>query len=79
MAVVQQGMDQQTPAIKTLLRGVVGRSIGSTRKRKARTTRKATKRTKTARRKSSGKAARFVKGSAAAKAFMARLRAKRKK
>ena len=79
MAVVQQGMDQQTPAIKTLLRGVVGRSIGSPRRRKARTTRKATKRTKTARRRSSGKAARFVKGSAAAKAFMARLRAKRKK
>lgn len=79
MAVVQQGMDQQTPAIKTLLRGVVGRSIGSTgRRRKARTTKKATKR-KTARRRSGGKAARFVKGSAAAKAFMAKLRAKRKK
>lgn len=78
MAVVQQGMDQQTPAIKTLLRAVVGRSTGSTRRRKARTTRKATRK-KTARRKSRGKAARFVKGSAAAKAFMAKLRAKRKK
>lgn len=79
--IYQQGMNQQTPAVQTILRGSLGGGARSTSKRKSRTSaRKTTKKAKT-KRMSSAKstAARFVKGSPAAKRFMAKLRKMRKK
>lgn len=72
---IQQGMSQQTPAVQNMLR-VLGakRSNGKKRTRKA----SAKKTTTRKKRKSSSKPARLVKGSAAAKRYMAKIRKKRK-
>lgn len=82
MAIMQQGMNQQTPAILTLLRSV-NRSTSSagrrtkrgSGKRKSASTRKSGSKAK---KKRAAKPARFVKGSAAAKRYMASIRKKRK-
>jgi len=87
----QQGWGQQTPAAQTIIRGAFGaakairsgiRSLRSS-KRKKRSKGAAGKKRKT-RASGSGKrsrrstSSRLVKGSAAAKAYMAKIRAKRK-
>lgn len=81
MAVVQQGVNQQTPAAQSVWRtagGSRGSSNGGRRKRKKKATR--SKRTASTRRASSSKKrpARLVKGSLAAKRYMASIRRKRK-
>jgi hypothetical protein len=78
---LQQGMNQQTPAVIHLIRTAVGRVArsgtkrrrkGSKKKHVARRARgKSTRRTK--------RPARLVKGSAAAKRYMASIRRKRRK
>lgn len=71
---IQYGWAEQTPAIRnTLARAPGARSSAPRRRRRkaaAKTVRKAARRAKRA----GGKAARFVKGSAAAKRHMAKLR-----
>jgi len=84
----QQGWSQQTPAIQSLLRSAVGgmrRASGSSKRRKKkksagakRAKRSAGGSKKAKRATSRGKKARLVKGSAAAKAYMAKIRKKRK-
>lgn len=83
----QQGWSQQTPAIQSLLRTSIGgtRRVGGSRKR-AKKSASASGRSIKKRRKSAGKrasgtkrAARLVKGSAAARAYMAKIRKLRKK
>lgn len=77
--VAQQGWNEQTPASQAImLTGLAGRpmnggSAGPKRRRKARS---ASGKGKTRRRakRAAGKAAKFVKGSAAAKRHMAKLR-----
>lgn len=78
---IQQGMNQQTPAVQALLRSLQRTATGSrgSTRRKKRSKRKSTGSTKRARKSGSRKLKRLVKGSAAAKAHMAKLRAKRKK
>lgn len=71
------GFSQMTPASQlALTRGARGTRTRSTKRRKSRKVKKTrTKRRKSAKR---GKAKRFVKGSAAAKRYMAKIRRKRK-
>lgn len=69
------GIRQQTPATRLLLSKSNGRSRTTTRKRRAKKTKA---RTTTKRRRSPKKKARLVKGSAAAKRYMASIRRKRK-
>lgn len=76
----QQGWSQQTPAAIQIIRQGLGRlqsrASGRRSKRsKAATSRKPRKRARTSSKRSSrSKPARLVKGSAAAKAYMARIR-----
>lgn len=67
------GLAQQTPAVQSLYRG--RRSTGSGRRRKKRSAAAAPRRRK---RRASSKPARLVKGSAAAKRYMAKIRRKRR-
>lgn len=86
--VPQHGMNSQTGAVQHLIRTAVGAAVGSTtrRRKKKATAAPAARRTKGGRRgstshstrKRSKSRVRLVKGSAAAKRFMAKLRAKRK-
>lgn len=76
----QQGWSQQTPAVQTMLQQAFG-TVRRTASRKRR--KKATKSAAPRRRKASGsrkakRPARMVKGSAAAKRYMASIRKKRK-
>jgi len=72
------GTAQQTPATLTALSGMSrGTSAGPRRRRKARKAARAAPRR--ARRASSKRPARLVKGSAAAKRYMASIRRKRKR
>lgn len=71
------GFAQQTPAVQSLYRGKRSggkRRSGGRRKKKAAAVRASGRR----RTKRAGKAKRFVKGSAAAKAYMAKIRKLRK-
>lgn len=75
------GFAQMTPAVQALVRPGARRATTTTRRRKATkktTRRKATVRRKTTRRAAPKKKARLVKGSAAAKAHMAKLRRMRR-
>lgn len=81
----QQGWSQMTPAQKAIVSGgIPGLRRTSSKRRskssKAATGRKRRKRASSSKKLSSGlkKAARLVKGSAAAKAWMKKIRAKRK-
>lgn len=81
-----QAMAQQTPAVQQMLAPWMnGGSVGSSRPRRkrgaVRVKTKRTKRraTKTAKRATGRKRARLVKGSAAAKRYMASIRRKRRK
>jgi len=80
----QQGWSQMTPAVRTIIAGGLGaarRTVSRRRSKssKARTGRKASKRASSSRKRSStSKLKRLVKGSAAAKAYMAKLRKMRK-
>jgi len=86
MIIFQQGWNQQTPTVQTLIRraGSTARATRSTKRRSpskrlkrtvSKTLRSSRKRLKrSASRRSGSKAARFVKGSLAAKRHMARLR-----
>lgn len=83
----QQGWSQQSPAIQSLLRSVLGgtkTASGSSKRRKKKAAgakpakRSANGSKKRKKQASGGKAARLVKGSAAAKAYMAKIRKKRK-
>lgn len=84
MAVIQQGWNQQTPAIRSIISGSgATRSASGARrkrrsKRKASTRRRATSKTRSTA-SASGKRGRLKKGSPAAKARMAKLRAMQKK
>lgn len=75
------GFAQQTPATQALFQrsGRVGgqRSAAKRRRKRAKTAKTATR--KTARRRKSARPARLVKGSAAAKRHMAKIRRKRRK
>jgi len=78
----QQGWSQQTPAARAIISGGLGsvrRSVSRRRSKssKARTGKRASKRASSSKKRSST-LKRFVKGSAAAKAYMKKLRAKRK-
>jgi hypothetical protein len=79
----QQAMAQQTPAVQAMLAPFMnGGTVGSNRpRRKRKAVRVTTKRTKrrATKRASSRKPARLVKGSAAAKRYMASIRRKRRK
>ncbi len=71
------GLQQQTPAVQAAYRGLMkGRSAAKRRKKKAAAPKRRAKKSKSERKwkKVAGKAARFVKGSAAAKRYMAKLR-----
>jgi hypothetical protein len=70
-------MNQQTVAAKAAMGMIRGR--GAKRRKATRTKRRAKSSTGTRRKKRSGKPARLVKGSAAAKAYMAKIRRKRKR
>jgi hypothetical protein len=80
----QQGWSQQTPAVQTIIRGglAVGRALRRTRRSKrskaASPGKKRKKRAGSSSKRASSKPARLVKGSAAAKAYMAKIRKKRK-
>lgn len=82
----QQGWNQQTPAVQSMLGGAI-RSAGRAVRRVAGAVKRKVKRRasargakRSARSSASGKRpARLVKGSAAAKAYMASIRKKRKK
>lgn len=85
---IQQGMNQQTPAVQSLLRNYMGngsprktRSNGSKRGKKLLKRAKSTgaKVVKKAASRAADKAKRFVKGTPQAKAFMAKLRKMRGK
>lgn len=72
---VQQGWNQATAAMQTTMaRGVGGRAAGAPRKRRKVKAAKAPKRRASARK---AKPARLVKGSAAAKRYMASIRKRR--
>lgn len=77
------GFAQQTPAVQTLVSRpstVTRKKSGSApKRRKKRVAKKAPARKRAVRRARSGKPARLVKGSAAAKAHMAKLRKMRKR
>lgn len=78
----QQGWSQQTPAVRALLAGAMGSQRSSNGTKRRRSTRKASSKRSKRRSKRTvkrGKRARLVKGSAAAKAYMAKIRRKRKK
>lgn len=73
------GFAQQTPATQALFQRASGRSAGTTRRRKRRTkAKRAAAPRKRTRRAKSKRPARLVKGSAAAKRYMASIRRKRK-
>jgi hypothetical protein len=74
---VQQGMNSQTPAVQNLLARAFGSGVRRVARRVKRKVKSAVKRKVKAR--ASGKAARLVKGSAAAKRYMAKIRRLRKK
>ncbi len=82
----QQGWSQQTPAVQSMLGGAM-RAVRSTARKAVRRVKRAVKRRASARgakRSASSSArgkrpARLVKGSAAAKAYMAKIRKMRKK
>jgi hypothetical protein len=76
---IQQGMNQMTPAQQLTIRG--GSSASGTRKRRSKTrTKKRARATSTKKKAGSsrGKLKRLVKGSKEAKAYMAKIRRKRK-
>lgn len=82
----QQGWSQQTPAVRALLAGAMGSRSSSTGTKRKRSRKKKSSATGTRKRSRSrkrtakrAKPARLVKGSAAAKAYMAKIRRKRKK
>lgn len=87
MAIWQQGMSQQTPAVLSILRsasaGSASRRSFTARKSSKRKSSSKKTRTKSAKSSRSGskkkRAARLVKGSAAAKRYMASIRKKRGK
>jgi len=74
----QQGWNQQTPAVQSMLYG--GQRVVRRARKAGKAARKAVRRgaKKAAKKAAASKAARFVKGSAAAKRHMARLRNMRK-
>lgn len=81
--VPQQGFGQQTPAVQTIIRagmGMLSRARSSTRRKKSSRTSTSKKRKKSAgsSRKRSTTLKRLVKGSAAAKRYMAKIRKLRK-
>lgn len=78
---IQHGMNQQTPAVQNILRRLQRSrtGTGSSRRKKRRSTAKSTGSKKRKRRSNGAKAKRFVKGSAAAKRHMSKLRKMRKK
>lgn len=81
MNIPQQGMSQATSAMQQLYRAGLGvaravRSAGRRRKKRAASSSGSRKRRATSRK--GGKLKRLVKGSAAAKAYMAKIRKKRK-
>lgn len=85
-----QGFNQQTPANRAIVASAYGRRSASSGRRKRRSKRSASTAsrgksktrsrasTRTARKSRSSRPARLVKGSAAAKAYMAKIRRKRK-
>lgn len=75
----QQGWNQQTPAVQTMIAQAFGtaKRATSTKRRKKATKKAAPRRKASAKRKA--KPARLVKGSAAAKRYMASIRKKRRK
>lgn len=81
--VPQQGWGQQSPAVQQIIRSGIGavRSIASrVRKKRSKTAagRKSKKRATGSRKRASRSVARLVKGSAAAKRYMAKIRKLRK-
>lgn len=80
----QQGWSQQTPAVQTLLSQAFGtvKRAGTKKRRKKATSTRSRKRSASSRKRASSsrkKPARLVKGSAAAKRYMASIRKKRRK
>ncbi len=81
---VQQGWSQGTPAMQTIMRAGLGaaRALRRTRRSKrskaASPSKRRKKRAGSSSKRASSKPARLVKGSAAAKAYMAKIRKKRK-
>lgn len=76
------GMGQMTPAMQQTIRKVSGgtaRASGPKRSRGRKKKRAAPRAKKRTTKRTSGKKKRLVKGSAAAKAYMAKIRRKRKK
>jgi hypothetical protein len=76
---MQQGWGQSTAATQSIMRGglAVGRALSKRRSRRSKAV-VGKRRKKRASSSGSRKASRLVKGSAAAKAFMAKIRRKRK-
>lgn len=77
---IQQGWNQQTSAVQNTLRKALGTTVRRARRVTSRAVAKATgkRRSKKKRAAPRAKRAHLVKGSAAAKRYMARIRAKRK-
>lgn len=79
MATIQQGWGSMTAATQNTIRKAIGGAARSGVRRVKRKVKRAVKRTVKRASKRSGKAARLVKGSAAAKRYMAKIRKLRKK
>lgn len=79
--VIPQGFNQATPAMLATVAQAMGRrgTGGTRRRRKATSTRRGAARTRRATAARKRKPARLVKGSRAAKAYMAKVRRKRRK
>lgn len=72
------GFGQMTPAMQQTIRGALGTARASTKKRSKGRKKKAAAKPASRKRRATKKPSRLVKGSAAAKAYMAKIRAKRK-
>lgn len=79
MALIQQGWGQMTAATQNTIRKAIGSATRSGVRRVKRKLKGAAKRVTKRAAKRGGKAARLVKGSAAAKRYMAKIRKLRKK
>lgn len=75
---IQQGMNQQTPAVQNTLRGIsksLNKALGPVRKKRKRKAKKAKSTgSKKRKKRSTPSAKQLVKGSAAAKNYMAKIR-----
>lgn len=77
---IPYGLTQQTAAVRALFMKAAGGRVATTRRRKPKRARKTAtvRKTKRAAKKGNGKLMRLKKGSAAAKAYMAKIRKLRK-